>query len=108
MIDVVTFRILVRPQAVEDVDPAYAAAKRMGLDIVGDEKKRQQSGVDKGVVIACGPVAFKAYDVDNPLSPGDTIVYARNAGKEVTDPETDEKLLVINDEDVVAILRGAN
>lgn len=101
----VTFRVLVRPFKLEKTDTAYAAATRMGLEIVGTHMVREQQAVDRGEVVGFGPTAFKEYGVDNPLSIGDTVIYAKHAGKVVTDPETDEELLVINDEDVVCITK---
>lgn len=106
MIEVISFRVLVRPDKLEEKDEAYAAAKRMGLDIVGTQKSREQQAVDKGTVVSYGPTAFKDYGLENPLREGDSIVYAKHAGKLVTDPETDEEFLVINDEDVVCILKN--
>lgn len=102
----VTFRIVVRPYKVEEEDPAYQAAKRMGLDLTMEKKlSREQAAVDRGVVVSFGPTAFVEFGCDNPLKVGDEIVYAKHAGKEVEDLETGEKLVVINDGDVVAILK---
>lgn len=103
-ISVVTFRILVKP---DDVLEKKYKTEIKGFVIAGMEKEREQQAVDVGTVVNIGPTAFKDYDVENPLSVGDKVVYAKFAGKEVVDPETDEKFLVINDEDVVAILRGS-
>jgi co-chaperonin GroES (HSP10) len=33
---------------------------------------------------------------------GDTVFYAKYAGKWIRDPETDEEFLIVNDEDIVA------
>lgn len=101
-IEVVTFKVLVKPL---DVLKDEYKTNIPGFEIAGREKDRVQQAVDRGIVVACGPVAFKAYDVENPLKAGDTIVYAKFAGKEVIDPETNEKFTVLNDEDVQAILR---
>lgn len=102
-IEVVTFRILVKPDNVEEKE--YKTTIK-GFVVAGEEKERKQQAVDSGKVVAMGPVPFKAYDTPNPLTVGDTIVYAKFAGKEVADPETGEKFVVINDEDVVAIVRS--
>ena len=107
-IQCVTFRVLVKPYDVTEKDEAYKAAKRMGLDLSLENKlNREQAAMDKGIVLDWGPTAFGDYNCDNPLTKGDEIVYAKHAGKEIEDPETGEKLVIINDEDVVAILRKA-
>ena len=108
MIVPVTFRILVAPVDVLEEDEQWKSAKRAGIDLSGTELelKREQNGIDKGHVVACGPTAFLAYDTPNPLQVGDLVVFARHAGKQVTDPDDPKrKLVVINDEDVVAIIK---
>lgn len=99
----VTFRIVVKPSDVEQEDPVYAAAKAAGLALLNLE--REQEAVDKGTVVSFGPTAFVEYGTDNPLSVGDTIVYARHSGKSIKDPVTNETFVIINDADVVAILQ---
>ena len=106
MIHVVTHRILISPTKIEEKDAAFAAAKRAGIDLSETKEfKREQQGVDEGTVVSFGPIAFRDFGTENPLTVGDKILYARHAGKPVKDPDTDEEFLVINDEDVVCILR---
>jgi co-chaperonin GroES (HSP10) len=106
LIEPVTFRIVVKPFDVEEVDNTFKNARAAGIEIPkGFQMNREQQAVDRGTVVSIGPVAFAAYDTPNPLSPGDEIVYARHAGKEVEDIYTKEKFIVINDEDVVVIFR---
>lgn len=105
MIEPVIHRILVEQYDIKKHDPAFEAAARMGLTIAGKEADREQQAVDKGVVISFGPTVFRDFGGENPLAVGDEIVFARHSGKAVEDPETKKKYVVINDEDVVAILR---
>src|SRR4030095_1787111 len=100
-IEVVTFRVLVKPDDILEKDERYQAARRIGLEIIGTQKDREQAAVDKGTVVSFGPTAFKDFGVENPVAPGDKIVYAKHAGKEVVDPSTNIKYVVINDEDIV-------
>lgn len=99
-------RLTVQPLALEDVYDEYKRAAKSGL-IIPDTKDRQreQMSVDQGVVIEIGPSAFKDFGTDAWCSVGDTIAYARHAGKFIKDPDTDKDVLVINDEDVVAIIK---
>lgn len=106
-IEVVTCRVLVQPDDIKETDNRYKAAKNIpGFVIADTQVDREQAAVDKGTVVGFGPVVFKDFGTDNPLKVGDRIVYAKHAGKAVIDPETDETFVVINDEDVVAILRS--
>ena len=102
MIVPVLYRVLVKPYDIFDKDESYAAAKRMGLEVVGDSKKREQQSVDKGTVMAIGPSCGE----DLFVSVGDEIVWARHAGKEVVDPENGETFVVVNDDDIVAVLKN--
>lgn len=104
-IETVGFRILVKPDNILE-DKRYKTSIP-GFEIAGQEKAREQQAVDKGIVVSMGPAAFEDYKFDNPLKVGDHIVFAKFAGKEVVDPETEEKFVIILDEDVVAIMRGA-
>lgn len=101
--------LLVRPDKLEETDPVFAAAKKAGLHFAElTETKREQAGVDKGVVVAVGSQAFKAFggEQEDWCQVGDYIAYARYAGKYVKDPETGNELLVINDEDYVCTIIG--
>ncbi len=103
-IEVVTHRILVKPHNVLEVDPAYKAARAIGLDVAGTSLDREQKGIDKGVVLSMGPTCFDQSG-ENPLKVGDVIVWVRHAGYEVVDPDSKEKLRILNDDDVVGIIR---
>jgi co-chaperonin GroES (HSP10) len=98
----VLHRIVVKQDKIEDKDQAFAAARAIGIEIAFGERKREQQAVDSGVVVAIGPTAFKDFGLDNaPISVGDTIVYARYAGKPVEDPQSKVEYMLLNDEDVI-------
>lgn len=103
-------RVLVRPDSVEDSDPIYKSAKQAGLSIWTNEndKKREEQAVVKGTVVAIGDLAFQA-PVGNGtpwVVVGSRVYYAKYAGKDVEDPETKERLLLLNDEDLCVELKG--
>lgn len=103
-------RVIVRPDAVEESDPIYKSAQKAGLTIWADEsnKKREEAAVVKGTVVAIGDLAFQA-PVGNGtpwIAVGGRVYYAKYAGKEVVDPETKEKLLLLNDEDLCVEVIG--
>lgn len=107
MILPVTHRILVKPVQIQEKDETFKRAKQSGIIIPEESKemKREQQGVDEGTVLAFGPTVFQDFGTENPLKVGDTILYARHAGKAVKDPDDGEDYLVLNDEDVVCILK---
>lgn len=104
MIEPLGHRILVRPFQPEDLDPRLKAAKALGIQLPESQQKAERAGVDQGIVLSIGDTAFKDYGSDPWCKIGDHIAYARHAGKWIKDPDTNEELLVINDEDVVACI----
>ena len=99
-------RILVKADKLEETDKAYVKAKQIGIVIPElEDRKRAQAGVDKGVVHAIGPTAYRDWNTASPIEVGDYVAYARFAGKLVEDPYTGEEFLALNDEDIVCIFR---
>ncbi len=104
-------RVVVKQEKLEDSDPAYKKATKLGILIADSEdKKREQMGLDKGVVCALGRGAFVEFNrnqmTDGPWCKiGDRIAFAKYSGKTVVDPDDHETYMVINDEDVVCIIR---
>jgi co-chaperonin GroES (HSP10) len=106
MIKPILHRILVKQDKLDEKDEVFKAAKALGIEIARDEHSREQAAIDTGEVIEIGPTAFKDFGLDElPIKVGQTIVYARYGGKAITDPETKEVFVALNDEDVIAILR---
>lgn len=105
MIKVCGHRILVKPKLLEETDDVFKKAKAFGLEVVRDDRAREHESVDQGVVLSIGPTAWKDFGGEPWAEVGDTIVYAKYAGKLVVDPTTKEKFICLNDEDIVAILK---
>lgn len=109
MIEPVIHRILVKQLNVVEEDKAFKSARAAGIVLEGDIMKREQAAVDRGEVISWGPTVFRDFGGDNPLEVGHVIVFARHSGKTVRDPDQadddETKYILINDEDVIAILR---
>jgi co-chaperonin GroES (HSP10) len=106
-------RILLKRDRIENLDPRFQSAIKAGLAIPSDHEDmlRRQAGIDRGEVIQVGPNAFmefnRAAGVDHYLwcKPGDTIIFAKYAGKPIVDPNDPSKeYIVINDEDVVCLI----
>jgi len=108
MIKPILHRIIVKQDVLEEKDDLYKRAKAAGLDLDFGEREREQAAIDTGTVVAIGATAFKDFGADEfPISVGDTVVYARYAGKAVTDPADGKKFIALNDEDIIAITEGA-
>lgn len=109
MIEPVIHRILVKQLDVYQEDKTFRSARAAGIELPTDHMSREQAAVDRGEVLAWGPTVFRDFGGDNPLVKGDVIVFARHSGKTVRDPEQADddqtKYILINDEDVIAILR---
>lgn len=99
-------RVLVKQEQYDEHDEVVRSAKRAGIEIVQDKAVRYQDSVDKGVVLAIGPTAWKDFGGVNWANVGDTVVFAKHAGKRVEDPDDkDANLVILNDEDICAIVR---
>jgi len=99
-------RLVIKPFTLEQVDDVYASAKRMGLEVVRPNEKREDALVDKGIVLAVGPTCWP--DEAPWCKVGDTILFAKFAPKFVEDPVTKESIGILNDMDVVAVLEESN
>ncbi len=99
-------RLLVKPQKIEEIDEAYAAAERLGLEIAGTEKTREQAAVEKGVVVAIGTTAFKDFGGEPWCSVGDLVGFTRYGGRFIEDPDSKEKYILLNDEDLICRYAG--
>lgn len=119
MIVPMTYKILVKPDDL-DVDPVFKAAQAAGIALLENEDREiRKMAMDTGTVKAIGPTAFSAYaketgcpeyEIDmvrnSWLKVGDRVGYAKYAGKLQTDPETQEKFLLLADEDINCIIVG--
>lgn len=112
-IKVVLHRVLVKRDIPEDTDALKTKKEmeRMGLtapksvlDEIDKQASREEASMDKGIVVDLGSTAFKDYGIDSPISVGDYVCFTRYGGKTITDPETGETFVVLQDEDIVALL----
>ena len=107
MIIPVGHRVLVKQEKYDEHDEVFASAKRAGLEIVKDGQIRYQASVDKGVIVNIGNTAWKDFGGEPWAKVGDTVVFAKQAGKSIEDPEDkNTPYVVLNDEDIVAVIKG--
>ena len=107
MITPLLHRIIVKADKIDETDPEYKRLKALGLELADhSDRKREQVGVDKGIVVSVGPRAFKDFGEDTPpIATGDYVAYAKFAGKKITDPYTLEEVIALNDEDVICVFK---
>lgn len=107
MIIPVGHRVLVRQEKYDEHDEVFKSAKNAGLLLAMDKEVRYQASVDVGTIVSVGKTAWKDFGGDPWATAGDKVVFAKNSGKRVEDPEDKETpYVLLNDEDIVAIIRG--
>lgn len=93
-------RLLVKPDDVETTTSS-------GIVLALDPKKERQA-VEKGTIMDIGDTAFLDFTKERTgialPNVGDRVYYAKYAGKTVKDLD-DTELLLLNDEDVLAIIQ---
>lgn len=95
-------RIVVKPFRLEDEDDVYKSAKALGIKLSDEHTKLEQTSIDKGIVIAIGPTAFKDFGGDPWCVVGDKVAFSRYGGKLIRDSKDPEnEVLLLNDEDLI-------
>lgn len=91
-------RVLVKPDPIEEVSKG-------GIVIATKVNEQQLKGATTtGTIVAVGMNAWKAFDDGKPWAEvGDRVSYAKYGGKVIKDEDQD--LVILNDEDILAILR---
>lgn len=93
-------KILVRPDSIEEVSAGGIHIARPKRD-----EQMEKAAVVTGKVLQVGTTAYNMEHFGEPwCKVGDKIIYTKYEGKTIVDPDTDEALLVINDEDVLFVL----
>lgn len=93
-------RLLIEAEVAVEKDEAFLAAKRIpGFEIAQSTVKQQQTGVDRGKVVAIGPNAFRDFGGEPWCEVGDIIIFAKHAGKVIE--HKDKFYVAINDEDCI-------
>lgn len=93
------FTILVRPDAAKNqMKTEMIEIPQMVLD-------RERHEVTTGIIVAVSPLAWKGILDGTPWAEvGSHVIYAKHGGKNVEDPETGEKFILLIDKDVLGII----
>lgn len=109
-IEALGHRLTIRPDKPVDSEAAKTKelAAKSGIVIpdkiredLDSQFTRERASVDQGTVLTIGKTAFRDFGGDPWCEVGDYVAYARHSGKFVKDPDTDEDILVLNDEDII-------
>ncbi len=107
MLKVCGHRILVKQESLEDTDPVYKRAKEAGIALSEHrDTQLERRQVDKGVVVQVGANSWKSFDDGHAwCAEGDSVIWVRHGGYIVKDPETNIEYVVLNDEDILCVLK---
>lgn len=89
-------RALVKPKKAETVTES-------GI-IISLNERRETASAEEGVILAIGDTFGEAYNAKQNPEVGDRVYFAKYSGKWIKD-ENGEDLVLLNDEDVVAIIK---
>ena len=111
MIIPVGHRVLVKIDKAETVHKWVVNGKEVEFERVAD-KKLENAYVNTGELVAIGPQAWKAFGPKFSGEPwakvGDKVHFSRYSGNFVDDSDTGITYKIMNDEDIVAIVRTEN
>lgn len=99
MIRPLGFCVLVRP------DPPKEALKSNMIHIPDSVHDKFRVETQVGTIVGVGSKAWKDLADGEPWAKeGDHVIYAKYGGKILTDPETDEKLVLLQDKDIIGLI----
>jgi co-chaperonin GroES (HSP10) len=112
-------RLLIKPKHVEAQledsikDQEFLKKQGFQIAVTKDTARSIEGGTQVGTVISVGPMCWKSPDLGYGIAgwrewckEGDMVVYAKYAGKPITDPDApvgDPPMIVLNDVDVQAV-----
>ena len=95
MLNPTGYHVLVLPDDVEEKTESGIVLATMTIEANKDTTVT-------GILYKVGPTAWKGFDDGTPWADeGDRVIYAKYAGKRVTDPDTKTEYLLMSDSDIV-------
>lgn len=99
MIEALGNRVIIKPDPVEEISKG-------GIVIAPTDEyiRREKAATSAGTVVGYGPAAWLDPILGGEpwVDVGDRVLYAKYSGKFVTDPETEEEYVVVNDDAIQA------
>ncbi len=78
--------------------------------MTADTQKQEQAACSLGTLVDHGDQAWRAFSKDFTGNPwckrGDRVYFSRYAGAKIDDPETGDVYVLMNDEDICAVITG--
>mgnify|MGYP000670917922 CR=1 FL=1 len=102
-IQVTGCRILIRPLKVEEVDEVVKSAKSFGIQLLDQDERKAKIAMEKGTLLQLGPKVSEEYTAGAQV--GDVVGFTKFGGKFIKEKESDEELLVVNDEDILCVFK---
>jgi co-chaperonin GroES (HSP10) len=98
----VEYKVLVKPDLVEETDDAIKRFKVLGMELPEAEKQRDKMKQITGTLLAAGGRAFEDFGDPSPAI-GDKVYFAKYAGMIL---ESDDKIeyRLMSDKDITAVL----
>lgn len=98
----IEYKVIVKPDLIEETDPAIIRLKAMGMELPAAEKERDKQKQITGTLVAVGGNAFS--DMLGTLPKiGDKVYFAKYAGLVLTADDKSE-FRMMNDKDITAVL----
>lgn len=95
-------RLLIKPLALEDIDPTAARMKALGMQFGEKNERAIMVAAEKGILVQIGPKASDEYISGAVV--GDTIGFTKYGGKLIKDDDETE-YIAINDEDCIVVYK---
>lgn len=98
-LQILGYRVLIRPDKVEKQSDG-------GIVLVRDER-RALAEIHTGVVVQIGELAWADLTKSEKqwAKVGDRVLFSKYGSKTIFDPDTEERFEVVNDDDVMCVIR---
>ena len=84
------------------IEPIDFEKKYQGMIHIPEQiTERQRAGTQEGIVVALGPSAYIEHAGGAWCKEGDHVLFAKYGGLRVTDPDTEQEFILVNDDDVI-------
>jgi len=98
----VEYKVLVKPDLIEETDDAIKRFKALGMELPEAEKQRDKMKQITGTLIAVGGRAFEDFGNPSP-SIGDKVYFAKYAGM-ILESDDKAEYRLMSDKDITAVL----
>ena len=105
-----SFRVLIKPDPIQKEHVSKDGQIRIEIARTQRDERRERAAQTTGTILQVGPTAWKAYDDGEPWAKeGDRVLYTRYGGRYIENPDDpDNDLIIVDDENVLAILGENN